>query len=310
MILVTGSSGLIGSALQDLFKARGQQWRAFDIANSPDQDTRDPAALSKAIEGVEGIIHLAAVSRVVWAQNDPETCQAVNVDALETTLRLALDAPQKPWMIFASSREVYGEQSQLPVPEDAELSPLNIYARSKVRGEELVQEAREAGMLAQIVRFSNVYGNVEDHHDRVVPAFARTAAHGGVIRVDGSGNTFDFTHVSDSARGLDLLCQATQAGETIPPVHFVTGQPTTLGELAQMAADRSNHAVKVTEAPSRNYDVSRFYGDASRTRELLGWQPEVALADGFAKLMADFENCEATSFSQPERPATVKVAEG
>lgn len=307
MILVTGSSGLIGSALEDFFSVRGQEWRAFDIANSAEEDTRDPAALARAMDGVEGIIHLAAVSRVVWAQNDPETCQAVNVDALESTLRLAMDAPQKPWMIFASSREVYGEQSQLPVHEDAGLSPLNTYARSKVRGEELVQEARKAGMLAQIVRFSNVYGSVDDHHDRVVPAFARTAALGGVIRVDGSGNTFDFTHVSDSARGLDLLCQATQAGEAMPPVHFVTGQPTTLGELAQMASERSNHSVKLTEAPSRNFDVSRFYGDTSRSRELLGWRPEVALADGFAQLVADFESSDA-KVSRPEKPLPAKAA--
>lgn len=308
MILVTGSSGLIGSALSDFFSARGQEWRAFDIANSADQDTRDPVALSRAMDGVEGIIHLAAVSRVVWAQNDPETCQAVNVDALESTLRLALDAPRMPWMIFASSREVYGEQTQLPVHEDAALSPLNTYARSKVRGEELVQEAREAGMLAQIVRFSNVYGSVDDHHDRVVPAFARTAAHGGVIRIDGSDNTFDFTHVSDSARGLDLLCQATQAGESLPPVHFVTGQPTTLGELAQMAAERSSHSVKLTEAPPRNFDVSRFYGDTNRTRELLGWRPEVALADGLGQLIADFESSDV-KISKPEKRAGEKVAQ-
>ncbi|MEL7219496.1 MAG: NAD(P)-dependent oxidoreductase [Pseudomonadota bacterium] len=308
MILVTGSSGLIGTALEGFFAARGQEWRAFDIANSAEQDTRDPVALARAMDGVEGIIHLAAVSRVVWAQNDPETCQAVNVDALETTLKLALEQPRTPWMIFASSREVYGEQTRLPVHEDASLSPLNTYARSKGRGEELVQEARKAGMLAQIVRFSNVYGSVEDHHDRVVPAFARTAAHGGVIRVDGSGNTFDFTHVSDSARGLDLLCQATQAGEAMPPVHFVTGEPTTLGELAQMAADRSNHSVKLTEAPSRNFDVSRFYGDTSRTRELLGWQPEVALAEGFAKLVTDFESTDTKVF-YPEGSAPEKVAQ-
>jgi nucleoside-diphosphate-sugar epimerase len=72
------------------------------------------------------------------------------------------------------------------VAEDAPLSPRNVYARSKVAVEQLTEEARERGMIAAVVRFSNVFGDTEDHADRVVPAFARAAAAGGTVRVDGS----------------------------------------------------------------------------------------------------------------------------
>lgn len=288
MILVTGSSGLIGCAFAGLAAKGGLALRSFDLRENLAQDTRNPGALAAAIEDVEGVIHLAAVSRVVWAEHNPVLARETNVDALQSLLGMLLFAPRKPWLIFASSREVYGEQEHLPVAEDAELRPLNTYARSKVAGEELVEEARLAGLRAQIVRFSNVYGSIEDHADRVVPAFARAAATGGEIRVDGADNMFDFTHVDDAARGLYALCGAVRAGEVMPPVHFLTGQGTTLGELAALAQDCASRPLAVREAPSRKFDVSRFVGDPSRARELLGWQAQVPLEAGMAKLVGAF----------------------
>ena len=288
MILVTGSGGLIGSALGKIFDNRGIAWRGFDVRCDPVQDTRDPRALADAVEGVDGIVHLAAVSRVVWAQDDPETTQATNVAALENLLRLAGKSPERPWVIFASSREVYGQQDSMPVAEDAPLLPMNIYARSKVAGEELVEAAREQGIPAQTVRFSNVYGSIDDYADRVTPAFARTAVTGGALRVDGADHTFDFTHVSDAAHGLELLVDAMRAGESLPPIHLLTGKATTLGELAALAEKHARQSLSVTHAPPRSYDVENFVGDPSRARELLGWSARVPLEDGFARLVQDF----------------------
>lgn len=288
MILVTGSDGLIGQAFFEQGDPERLELRPFDLRGDPAQDTRNRSALAQAINGVEGVIHLAAVSRVVWAENNPVLTAETNIDALRNLIELMFDSPCKPWLIFASSREVYGEQDQLPVPEDAPLKPMNTYARSKVAGENLVAQAQEAGMLAQIVRFSNVYGTIDDHADRVVPAFARAAAMGGEIRVDGSGNTFDFTHVDDAARGLHALCDAVRSGEQLPPVHFLTGIGTSLAELAALAASFAAEPLTVREAPSRSFDVARFYGDPARARELLGWSAQVPLVEGMDRLVADF----------------------
>lgn len=288
MILITGSAGLIGTAVGKRLQARGITWRGFDLRDPQSSDTRDRAALAKALEGVSGIVHLAAVSRVVWAQNDPALARAVNVDALESLIGLMHISPDRPWLIFASSREVYGEQATLPVREDAPLTPLNTYAQTKVDGELLVEAAAANGMRAQTVRFSNVYGSTADHEDRVVPAFARTAAEGGELRVDGSPNTFDFTHIDDVSEGLARAIEAMIAGQNLPPIHFVSGRGTTLGELAAMAQGQALRPTSLREAPPRCFDVARFVGAPDRARELLGWTAEISIEQGLARLIGDF----------------------
>lgn len=288
MILITGSNGLIGAALSSKLVERGHVVRGFDIVRSAAEDVRDPDALAAAMAGVEGIVHLAAVSRVAWAQADPALTEAVNVTALRSLLAAAHAQAHRPWVIFASSREVYGDPTALPVREDAPLSPLNVYARSKVAGETMMADAREAGLQANIVRFSNAYGSVDDHADRVVPAFARAAAVGDGLRVDGAGNMFDFVHIDDAAEGLAMHVAATRAGEILPPIHFATGHGTTLGALADLAADQSGQALVVEHATPRNYDVAHFVGDPARAQDLLGWRARIDIETGFAGLVAAY----------------------
>lgn len=290
MLLVTGSAGLIGTAIGRRLDGAGIAYRGFDICDGAQFDTRNTASLEKALEGITGVIHLAAVSRVVWAEEAPAHAKAVNVDALENLIRLMDAAQSQPWLIFASSREVYGEQAILPVSEDAALSPLNTYARTKVAGEQLAQAAAAHGLHTQIVRFSNVYGTIDDHNDRVVPAFARTAAHGGEVRVDGSANMFDFTHVDDAAAGLFKTIEAVSAGEKLPPLHFLTGVGTTLAELAQLSQKKALASVSAKEAPSRKFDVSKFVGNPERAQQLLGWKANIGIDEGFEDLVRQFAN--------------------
>jgi nucleoside-diphosphate-sugar epimerase len=288
MILVTGSAGLIGRAFCRRLREQQIPLREFDMSRSPLEDTRRVDSLVKAVDGIEGVVHLAAVSRVVWAEQSPDLTEAVNVAALHSVLACVAQKARRPWVIFASSREVYGEPSVLPVVENTALAPLNVYARSKVAGETAMQNARNAGILANIVRFSNVYGSVSDHHDRVIPAFARAAAYGGTLRLDGAENMFDFTHVDDVADGLFRHVEVTRGGEALPPVHFVTGQATTLHEVAEIATRLAHSPVRITHAPSRNYDVARFVGDPARACALLGWRAKIAIEPGFARLTGEF----------------------
>ena len=285
MILVTGAEGLIGRRLCARLRAEGLEVRAFDLKRSRDEDICNRRSLAAALDGVEGVIHLAAVSRVAWGERDPALCQATNVGALNALVELSL-AASRPWLIFASSREVYGHPGRLPVAEDDPLQPVNTYARSKRDGERIVEAASGGGLVANICRFSNVYGSPLDHADRVVMAFATAAARGGVMSVEGSANMFDFTAVNDAVDGLWRLVQATRQGERLPPVHFVSGQGTTLGELAEIAAERALAKVTIREAPARTYDVSRFVGDPARARALLGWTARADLAEEISSLIA------------------------
>lgn len=254
--------------------------------------------MEEALAGVDGVIHLAAVSRVLWGENDPLLCQDTNVGALEQLIQKMISMRARPWLVFASSREVYGQASSFPVDEDFAPQPLNTYARTKVEGERLVLSAREH-IVANICRFSTVYGSTNDHHDRLVPAFASVAAHGGTLRLDGKDNFVDCTHVVDVCRGLMTVASLSDEGENLPPIDFVSGTPTRLEDLALLAKRRSHVALSIQETPSRSFDVSRFVGNGARAHRLLGWKPNIILEHGFRDLVEAFRVTTVDASSAP-----------
>lgn len=303
-ILVTGSAGLIGRALTPLLRAERFAVVAFDLRADPPRDIADAGALRRGLEGIDGIVHLAGVSRVIDGERDPDRCRRINVEATRALLELAGKGAGAPWFIQASSREVYGQQDVLPVREDAPLRPCNVYAHTKVAVEQLTERARAAGMATAILRFSNVFGDVLDHPDRVVPAFARTAAMGGVLRVDGAGCTFDFTHVSDVADGiLRVVLRLCDGERALPPIHFVSGRQTSLGELAGLAMELGGPAVARAEAPARGFDVHRFCGAPERADDLLGWRATTPLEIGFARLVKAYRS----AMQEPARGGAARL---
>ena len=92
------------------------------------------------------------------------------------------------------------------------------------------------------------------------------------------------------ALGVLSLVEALQAGEVLPPIHLATGLPTTLGELADLAAQLTGNRSTVIETPAPSYNVSRFLGDPSRARELLGWQARVKIGEGMSRLIEAFRH--------------------
>lgn len=295
-ILITGSHGLVGTGLRQLFAAQGHAVRSFDLRAPKDEgcgDVCDRGALDRAVDECSGIIHLAAVSRVIWGERDPDLCRATNIGGVRNVIRAALSSKRRPWLIFASSREVYGEPESLPVREDAPLRPVNVYGETKIAGEQMIISARQEGLGTAILRLSNVYGSRHDHADRVVPAFARQAVVGAPLRIDGADHTFDFTHIDDTARGVAAAAELLASGERdLPPVHLLTGRPTTLGALAAAAVDIAGSASPLRPGPPRSYDVARFFGDPQRARELLGWEARVSLHDGLSRLVAEIRGAE------------------
>ena len=294
-ILITGSEGLVGSALRAALEARGTEVAGLDLRGAGDEegDVRDAERVRHAVAGCCGIVHLAAISRVVWGERDPGACREVNVGGLRNVLAAAAkvrgEPSGRPWVVFASSREVYGQPDHLPATENTPLRPINVYGRSKVEGERLVEAARTQGLRAAIVRLSNVYGSTRDHADRVVPAFARGAVLGSVLRVEGADHMFDFTHLDDATRGIVSIIDLLADGKTPPPpVHLLTGRPISLGQLAALAADLAGTEATIVQAPPRSFDVSRFHGNPARARKLLGWAPHVELQPGLARLIHDF----------------------
>ena len=290
-VLITGSRGLVGRRLCASLRNDGFSVKELDLLGRGVNhgDVTRLADIEAAIQGCAGVVHLAAVSRVVWGQRDPDQCWRTNVTGLQNLVHAALAQSSRPWILFSSSREVYGQAPSLPVAETTALNPLNVYARSKAEGERVILNARSQGLQTAVVRLSNVYGCTKDHADRVIPAFARAAVEGSPLRVEGSNHTFDFTHVNDVVRGLRALIGLLESGrQSLPPVHLVSGHPTSLGELAAICCRLAKSDAAITEAAPRSYDVARFYGSPARAQELLGWAPEISLEAGLMRLIEGF----------------------
>lgn len=285
-ILVTGSEGLIGKAISSYLSAQGYHCVGYDISSHDSCDLRDIQKLSVKAQDCDGIIHLAAVSRVVWGHNNPSLCKDVNIQGTQNVLDVAINSPKKPWVLFTSSREVYGQQTKFPIEESAPLLPMNVYAESKVQGENLIQQYRSRGLRSGIVRLSNVYGRVDDHHDRVIPAFCRAALTNQTLRIDGVNHVFDFTHLDDVILGLYRLIQKLEDNDLdFSPIHLTSGVGTTLLEAAKICIDLANNKSDYIEAPSRTYDVNKFYGDTSKAKEILNWVARITIKQGIEKLM-------------------------
>lgn len=287
-VLVTGSSGLIGTAICRRLEALGHAVRRFDIADTGDGhgDILDPAALKSAVTGCSGVIHLAAVSRVVWGERDPQKCHLTNEVGTRNVIDAVRDGGARPWMVFGSSREVYGQGDALPLREDAPLRPMNHYARTKVRSEQAMQAARKDGLHCAVIRFSTVYGSVRDHPDRVIPAFCRAAIAGLPLRVEGADNCLDVTHVSDVADCLAKVVDHLSRGQSLDPMHLTTGAGTTLPDLARMAVELADSDSEIITLSPRDFDVARFAGDPARAMAQAGWRPTVPLRTGLADMIA------------------------
>lgn len=278
-VLITGALGLIGSTLTNLLNNQGSVVYPVDIrmdtTNLNPINILDTYRMKKMIQGCDGVIHLAAISRVIWGEQNPQLCRQVNVDGTRNIIEACLESPNNPWLIYASSREVYGQQDTFPVNEDCTYRPHNHYARSKIDAENLVNQAQEKGLQTSILRFSNVFGGLSDYSERVVPAFCSNALNGSPLYVNGGDSLLDFTYVDDVVKGIiQVIKLMTMQNESLPAIHFTTGKATSLLELANLAVSLCNSSSEIILKQKDSIYPSKFFGDYTRANSLLGWQPE------------------------------------
>jgi nucleoside-diphosphate-sugar epimerase len=300
-ILVTGSSGLIGSTVCPLLEKDGHIVRRFDIRPPPSkicptyfrtEELIDREDRRRAIKGIDGVIHLAAVSRVLDAELNPSKSIDVNVRGTMELLHDIAEIDKPPWVIYGSSREVYGTISKIPVSEDQPLKPINIYGKSKVAAEYLVNNySRMAKRPSVIFRFSNVYGSIHDHATRVIPAFVHASVSGGVMQVDGENNIFDFTHADDTARAIRAAVDYIENGKLTgtETMNVASGRGTNLMQLARLVRTISGVNVPIIRGKSRDFDVHHFIGDTFRLEKLLGIRCTIPLHIGIKRLLNDFK---------------------
>ena len=263
----------------------GDGWTVED----GDCDDTDPAVHPEAEEGCDGIVHLAAVSRVDEAERDPVRTRLTNVVGTQHVVEAAARTPRVPWVVLASSREVYGQTEAAPVTEDHPVAPLNAYGRSKVDAEAAIIAARGSGVNAAVVRLTNLYGALDDYPGRVVPAFLLGALQGETLRLDGAACTLDLLHIDDAVAGIEAVIGRLESGDRdLPVVQLVSGVGVTLGELAQTCADVVGRPASIVEKPPGEGKVRHFVGDPTRAGDLLDWRPRIELRQGLQALAGAF----------------------
>ena len=295
-ILLTGSSGFIGTALKQLLEEQNIEVVPFDIKDNPLDDVRDFSALQSKVMGIDGIVHLAAVSRVKIAHENPLECIKTNVGGIINVLesaRTLLSEEKHPWVIFGSSREVYGEPVNLPVVETSFRKAINVYGVSKLTGEELCNVyAENYGLKTRVLRFSNVYTGTHDHLDRVIPKFILAAFNKEDLVINGSGEEiFDFTYITDTIHGIWVCIQEIERNSDLfDDFNISTGVPISLKKLAEVIIEKTGSSSRVKYTKSRSYDVNKFYADPGKARKMLGFSPKITLEIGIDLAIEDLKN--------------------
>lgn len=292
-ILITGSSGQIGTNLALALLARGDEVQGIDIRPNtwtPEIPTlvRDIAASDDGALGVTGqfdvVVHLAAHAKVFELVEHPARAMenvAMAFNVLEYCRR------NRTPLIFGSSREVYGD-IQRHVTEECEADFVvaeSPYSASKIAGEAFIYSYAECYSLPHLVfRFSNVYGKYDcdlERLERVIPLFIRRIARGESIVVFGRDKVLDFTYVDDCAAGVMHGIDALVAGRlTRETINLAYGQGATLQDLVNLIALCLQREPNVQYEPARVGEVTRYVADIAKARRLLGYNPQTPLTAG------------------------------
>lgn len=303
LVLVTGGAGFIGSHLAWGLVERGDEVRILDDLSTGLQqnltsldsdfqmeDIRDQGAVDQAMQDVQTVFHLAALTSVPESVEVPQRCYEVNLIGSLNVLWAAHRAGVRR-VVLASSCAVYGEIPP-PMREDAVAQPLSPYAASKLAMEEAARLFYETHGLETIcLRFFNVYGPrqaPDSEYAAVIPKFIQVMMQGGrpVIFGDGS-QTRDFVHVSDVVRAM-LLAGEREA--TVGKVVNVgSGQSISILALAEALRMQFPGGAEPSFSSPRQGDLAHSAADMDRADQTLGYRPQVALEQGLRSTIEWFE---------------------
>jgi UDP-glucose 4-epimerase len=295
--LVTGGAGFIGSHIAASLLGKDGQVRILDdfstgrrenIAGIADKvevieaDLRDRAALAEAVRGVDVIFHEAAFVSVAQSMQDPQACFEVNVSATAELMEAARQAGARR-LVFASSAAVYGDTDTLPLAEDSALRFLSPYAASKHADEIFGRLYSDAlGLEVVGLRYFNVYGprqRPDSMYAAAVPIFIRQLLDGRPVTIFGDGGqTRDLIHVRDIVRANLIAAEHPLAAGQV--LNICTGVETRLLDLLEVLFKLFPGAAAPVFAQPRAGDIYRSVGNPGKAAQLIGFMPEVSLAEG------------------------------
>lgn len=298
-VLVTGGAGFIGRNLVRSLLDRGDDVTVLDLKPRADDDVRhvqgdirEPASVAEALpEGTDGVVHLAALTRVLDSVKDPEGTFQTNVvgthNLLERSRRVGVAS-----FVFSSTNAVVGDVGSRTIVEDMALRPLTPYGATKAAGESLLSAYGAVyELLTTTLRFTNVYGPGMQAKDSVVPRLMRAALGGGSIEIYGDGSQLrDYVFVADVVAAIelalslaesDILCVGSGEVVSMNDLHRI------VSEVTRVPIGASHVAAQAGEMPAVIVDNSR-----ARSR---GWEPQHDLVSGLEATWKDFEAFAASS---------------
>jgi UDP-N-acetylglucosamine 4-epimerase len=312
-MLVTGGAGFIGSNLCESLLKQGNQVTCLDnfstgkIENiepfmaNPDfklisGDIRNLDDCKNAVEGVEYVLHEAALGSVPRSINDPITTNAVNVSGFLNMLVASRDAKVKRF-IYAASSSTYGDSEALPKEEDIIGRPLSPYAVTKYANELYADVfSRTYGIECIGLRYFNVFGRRQDPNGAyaaVIPLFIKQLIDHSSPIINGDGEfSRDFTYIDNviQMNMLALKVQDTRAVNTVYNTAY--GVRTTLNQLVNYLKeflsdfDPGISRIEVKYGSPRNGDIPHSIASIQKARKLLGYDPKYSLREGLKEAIS------------------------
>ncbi|CAC9976419.1 MULTISPECIES: SDR family oxidoreductase [Flavobacterium] len=306
-ILITGGAGFIGSNLCEYFLAKGNQVICLDnfstghrhniepfFANNQftliEGDIRNLEDCTAAVEGVDYVLHEAALGSVPRSINDPITTNDVNVSGFLNMLVASRDAKVKRF-IYAASSSTYGDSESLPKVEDKIGNPLSPYAITKYVNELYANIFSNIYGLETIgLRYFNVFGRRQDPNGAyaaVIPKFVMQFMNYESPLINGDGNySRDFTYIDNVIQMNEraILTQNSDAVNTVYNTAF--GDRTTLNELVYMLRDKLSEFdsnikdVEILYGPNRAGDIPHSLASIEKAKRLLEYNPEYSMEKG------------------------------
>ena len=309
-MLITGGAGFIGSHLCEKYTKDGHTVLCLDNFMSGDLmnirhlldfrnfklikgDIRDFGLLEKVMRDVDTVFHLAAQIHVDRSYIEPELTYEVNVAGTQNVLEVARMYDVKR-VIYASTSEVYGSAQYAPIDEKHPLNAPHPYGASKIAADRMCYAYIQTyGMDIAIMRLFNTFGSRQRDigYGGVISIFARRALDNvpPIIYGDGS-QTRDYTYIEDAVKAYDLVLNHNEP--ITEPVNFGTGKEVSILDLANAIIDLAgkNGTLEPVHIEPRIGEVKRLIADATKAKNLLGWEPEHDFKTGLKAFVEWYKN--------------------
>jgi UDP-glucose 4-epimerase len=303
--LVTGGAGFIGSHIAHRLLREGATVRVVDNLSTGkkerlrdverciefvEDDITDRRVCDRAVQGVEYVLHQAAVPSVYRSIQDPVETNRANVIG---TLNLLESCRQHGVrrFVYAASSSAYGDTEVLPKKEDMTPNPLSPYALQKFVGERYCKLYDDLyGLETVSLRYFNVFGPSQDpwsEYSAVIPKFATRLQSGQSLVVYGDGEqSRDFTYIDNVVEANILAIKARRTHGAV--INIGCGESLTLNRLIQLLEEILRVEAVVDHEPPRRGDVRHSLADISLARDVLGYQPKVTVLEGLRQTVEFF----------------------